>query len=883
MFNQKHRILSNFYTQLTGMISNSTQRIFRFYKFFVFVSILFLSALHVHSQSLTSDSVTVSIAPGYDSVHKMHRFLFGEGYRKLWAAPVKVKVFNLAKEKGGLKILQRGGGLQTQSLRLKDAAGREWVLRSIQKYPERGLPEKLRKTVAKDILQDQVITGHPYSALTVPPLAAALDIPHSNPQIVYVPDDPAFGEHRKDFANTVLLFEEREPVDTFRTDNTEKAQRKLEDDNDNTVDQRLVLRARLLDLFMGDWDRHEDQWRWEVVKTNNELVYVPIPRDRDKVFYNTSGLLPNLLSHQWLKANLQSFGNEIREVEQYNYNNRYFDRYFLNGLDEADWKEQIAYVKSKMTDDLIRSAISRLPDTIYKLTGEKIINTLIARRSILEKEAMKYYRFLSKFPDVPASDKNEVFEINYKPDGHVSVAITKIKKDHLRDKVIYQRDFDPAVTDEVRLYGLGGNDVFKVNGTGGSGIKVRMVGGSDTDSFYVDNALQNRRRLVVYDRSDEQNLLPSGSVVKLRTSTDSTVNSFDRKSFVHDQKRWIGSAFYNPDQGFLLRAGFMIEKQGFRRQPYASRHIFYVNYATTWKSFMFTYSGDFKKAIGKNDLSIDLISRGPGNIDNFFGVGNETMFDDYGDDAIKFYQNHFDDVNGDIRLRRRLSSTFKVNAGIAAEFYKSELENNRNKFLNSYDFSHRGEKVFSEQFFTGVVAGAELNSRNDALMPFKGVYWNTELRAMKQLNGLKNNYGKISSELSFYIPIKDSTIILANRVAAGTIVGDAAYYQQFRLGGPINLRGYNINRFTGKSMVYHNLELRLKLFDFTSYIIPGTIGLVGFNDVGRVWSPGEKSSKWHNGYGGGLYIIPADLIFIQALIGHSEEGTQPYFSIGVRF
>ena len=125
--------------------------------------------------------------------------------------------------------------------------------------------------------------------------------------------------------------------------------------------------------------------------------------------------------------------------------------------------------------------------------------------------------------------------------------------------------------------------------------------------------------------------------------------------------------------------------------------------------------------------------------------------------------------------------------------------------------------------------------------------------------------------------------MLANRIAGGTTVGDAAYYQQLKLGGPVSLRGYNINRFTGKSMFYHNMELRLKLFDFTSYIVPGTVGLIGFNDVGRVWTPGEKSSKWHDGYGGGLYIIPAELVFVQALIAHSEEGTQPYFSIGVRF
>jgi hypothetical protein len=83
--------------------------------------------------------------------------------------------------------------------------------------------------------------------------------------------------------------------------------------------------------------------------------------------------------------------------------------------------------------------------------------------------------------------------------------------------------------------------------------------------------------------------------------------------------------------------------------------------------------------------------------------------------------------------------------------------------------------------------------------------------------------------------------------------------------------------------VYNNLELRLKLFDFTSYLLPGTLGLVAFNDVGRVWSPDESSQTWHDGYGGGIYFLPAQLLLVQAVVGFSKEGTYPYISAGFRF
>src|SRR6185312_1992000 len=111
-----------------------------------------------------ADSITVAVEPVYDSVSKLHRTIFGESYRKLWSEPVTLKICRLNQEKGGLKIEQRGGGMQTKSLRLKDANGQEWVLRTIQKYPEKVLPPNLRQTIAKDIVQDQISAEHPFSA-----------------------------------------------------------------------------------------------------------------------------------------------------------------------------------------------------------------------------------------------------------------------------------------------------------------------------------------------------------------------------------------------------------------------------------------------------------------------------------------------------------------------------------------------------------------------------------------------------------------------------------------------------------------------------------------------------------------------------------------------
>lgn len=311
-----------------------------------------------------NDSITIAIAPEYNNVSAFHRFILGESYRKLWATPVKMRVADLSKEKGGLKVVKLGGGMQTRSLRMVDPSGKEWALRTIQKYPEQGLPSGLKATIAKDIVQDQVSTNHPFAALVVPDLANALQLSYATPELIYVKDDPALGDYRQQFSNAAYLLEPRSPFEE-ETDNTLKVQRKIQEDNDTRADQKLMLRARMLDFLLGDWDRHEDNWRWLEKKDKGETTYIPVPKDRDKVFYKTSGVFPWILNHQWLKTHLQPYSPTIRDVDHWSFNERYLDRYFLNELDEKDWRDAAAFVKQKLTPEIINTAFKKMPDTIY--------------------------------------------------------------------------------------------------------------------------------------------------------------------------------------------------------------------------------------------------------------------------------------------------------------------------------------------------------------------------------------------------------------------------------------------------------------------------------------------------------------------------------------
>lgn len=852
-----------------------------------------IPAVTFAQQTLKSDSITVAIAPEYDKVSSFHRFWLGESYRKLWATPVTLRIMDLQKEKGGLKIIKLGGGMQTRSLRLVDPTGKEWVLRTVQKYADRSLPENLRATIAKDITQDQVSTNHPFAALIVPPLAAALELPHAKPEMVYVADDPGLGEYRKEFANAAYIFEERSPAEE-KTDNTEKVQKKIQKDNDTKADQKLTLRARLLDFLLGDWDRHEDNWRWAADKTPDGTTYTPVPRDRDKVFYKTSGVFPWILNHQWLKTHLQPYSPTIREVEYWNFNERYFDRYFLNELNEEDWKEAVKLVQTEMTDELIAKAFREMPEPIFRQCGEELITNFTSRRNQLEELALRYYRFLSINVDIPASDKTEYFDVKQEEDGKVRVHIFNIKKDGTKGRRFFNRTFDPLVTKEIRLFGLGGKDVFDVHGKNESPIKLRMVGGDEVDEFKISENVPDKSGLFIYDRSDETNVLPPKGYAKLRLAKDSAVNQFNKNGFLYDRKGVLVDGNYNIDQGIQLGVGYIFEKQGFRKSPYASKQEIWAHYSTGRKSFILDYNGDFKKVIGNNDLNIGINMLGPNNLSNFFGLGNNTIYqkDDHDEDlpngedredGISYYRNRYNYLNANIKLKRVLDQSWTVEGGFLLSYYTSSREKNEERFLNDYDALHPEEEVFSNRFYAGLTAGWSYDTRDNIAIPTKGVFWKTTISAQQRVNGGDERYGILNTEFRFYWNPGKSGLVIANRIGGGTTVGDPSFFQHIQLGGVNSLRGFNSRRFTGKTGLYHNLDLRLKLFNFTSYLVPGTVGMIAFNDVGRVWQSGESSSRWHQGYGGGLYVMPGNQFLIQGTLGFSKEATMPYFSVGFNF
>src|SRR5439155_50648 len=97
---------------------------------------------------------------------------------------------------------------------------------------------------------------------------------------------------------------------------TKKLFEHLEHSSRNRVDSRAFLAARLMDVFIGDWDRHQDQWRWARFDSGDVHTWRPIPRDRDQAFARLDGVLVWLTGYYWpqLIGEVEIHGTDERDV-----------------------------------------------------------------------------------------------------------------------------------------------------------------------------------------------------------------------------------------------------------------------------------------------------------------------------------------------------------------------------------------------------------------------------------------------------------------------------------------------------------------------------------------------------------------------------------------
>ena len=801
-----------------------------------------------------SDSITV-VAGDIYKAGGFHRALLGDNYRYEWTTPIRVPVLNLRTFHGGLKPTKEGGGQQTKSLRFDAGDGSEYVFRSVRKEFTI-LPDQYKGTIIWSIVKDEGSASHPLAAIPAAPMLAEARVLHVTPRVYMMPDDPVLGEFRKVYAGMLGTVEEypdthKNGPDFAGADKIINSDELLDDinkDPKDQVDARAFLTARLMDLFLGDNDRHPDQWKWAKFGKREDTYWQPIPRDRDKVFVSYEGLLLSIMRKP--VPSLVKFGSEYADPSSLFENAREFDRRLLQTLDRTAWDSVSRSLRARLTDPVIDNAIRTLPPE-WAADSRDIAAKLKARRNGLPAAADKYYHELWEVADIHGTDANDVASIVRSGNGLVDITIRSGN-----NAPYFSRRFDARDTKEIRVYLHGGDDTAAVTGTVGKSIEVRVIGGNGTNTFADLSTVGGRtRRTHFYDAGTVRNVKYAKDTLDEKSNANNAFNHlFNRRPWVH---AYGGLEPPQLDRGASMRPVVSVHSQrslgiypvvgvartvyGFRKVPYST--FSQLDFARATASSRFRVRGFFDKRFEESDTHIPITARmSQFEVVQFHGFGNDVP-----------------DLRG--RLYDVKQTQWLFNPGVGHSFNPvsdislgpivryTTTDSLANRFI-----AQQRPTGFSKYGEAGMQLRAHLDSRYypDTLRPrfvfdligdgYPGL-WDVN-QPYESVDGWAAAF--------FTLPVPKKPV-LAFRGGGKKLWGDFPYFDAAFIGGSETLRTEERQRYAGDASIYGTTELRIPVAKFP-FILPLDVGILGFADAARVYLNGQSPGGWHSAAGGGFWV-----------------------------
>jgi hypothetical protein len=647
---------------------------------------------------------------------------------------------------------------------------------------------------------------------------------------------------------------------------------------------RAYLKARLVDQLMGDWDRNRGQFRWG--KAPGEKLWQPIPEDRDQAFVRFEGFFTWVMRPQL--PLLVKFGPEHSNVAGLTYDGWDVDKRVLADLDWPVWEEVTRELQSELTDEVIDTAARRQPPEFYAKDGARMIAGLKSRRDSLPAQTQRFYRYISKDVDVFCTDAHELVEARRFENGDLELSVRPASAvDEPLGEPYFQRRFEAARTQEVRVYLYGGNDKVVVTGGKHGGVLLRAVGGDGVDVL-DDSAGGGTRFSAAQDDSEGRCRVVAGPATH-----------WDRRPYpppppnknadwipARDWGRVTGPFLqftYGSDYGALFGASLNTVGYGFRKDPWSDKQSLRLVYSTKESGFRGTYLGQFR--FENSPLRVGVAALGSGiEVSRFYGTGNTTTFEG-SQDTYKLEQDRFEIEPA---LIYGPSDNLDLSLGFNVKYDKTEPRDN--PVLS-------GEPFYGQGDFTqlGVSARFRFDGTDRRALPRKGVIVTATGRLYPALADVTDTFGEVHGEArAFLATPNERGITLALKAGGQKVFGTHPFFESAFIGGktPFSLlepgggssvRGLPAQRYAGDGSLYGGSELYLPITK-AFLLVPGQLGVMGFYDIGRVFLDGETSDRWHHGAGGGIFFTtPGRHSLLSVQVARSEGNTAYYVRGGLVF
>jgi hypothetical protein len=479
-------------------------------------------------------------------------------------------------------------------------------------------------------LQDYWTTANPYGSLTIGGMADAIEVLHPNPKIYFIPKQNALEGYNDQFGDKIYFIEERLSDGLGNIESLGGSDKlissldlyeELRDDREDIkIDEALYIRTRLFDNLIGDWDRHDDQWKWaEIENKDGTKLYKPIPRDRDQVYSDFDGVVLGALT---------AFAPPLRFMQRYDEDYESFkwfndagddvDLAVLTNHTKADWLREARFIKENLTEEIIEKAFENIPEEMDQDKVQRVKKALKGRLANIESNAENFYEYLISYVLVVGTSKTDRFVITRLPEGKTRVEGYRVKKANKEEK-FWDVTYDNKVTNEIWVYGLDDDDIFQVEGDRNKNIHIKIIGGNGNDIYTA----VNRRNVKVYDQKSKPNTFTTKVPKKL--SDDYDTNTYYFKNHRRDVSTFYPVVGYDPDNGFALGGTYNFTKNSLLKDPFTDKHQFSATYFFETSGVDLSYKGEYAGIFNKVNLGLDVGFSSPNYTENFFGIGNETI------------------------------------------------------------------------------------------------------------------------------------------------------------------------------------------------------------------------------------------------------------------
>ncbi len=839
-------------------------------------------------------TITTSI---YDKEEKekQYKTIWGQKYADLYKKDIKLPVADLDTLYGGLKILSEGFKDQNPKLIAADGKGREYELKKVQKKALRVLQNiatrndpvngEFRNSLTDKLIQDFYTAAHPYGFLAIPELSEAASLLHTNPKIFYLPKQSSLGKFNEEHGDDIYMIVER-PGESWKGEkvfemaedivSTSEMIESLRKDQRNSLDERAYIRARIFDMLIGDWDRDQSRWNWAKIKNGNgNYIFKPIPKDRDQVFSNYDGAnFGSLKALSGFSNQFEVYGSDLDDVAWFNTAALGLDRSLIQNTGRNTWQQEAEFIRQNITDEIIESAFHNLPEETKGEATDELIKNLKGRRDNILDITQKYYVHLSNLAIVTATDQRDYLEVVRLKNGSTRIIISRDdngkKGEKLSDKTYHSWE-----TEEIWLYGLDEEDKILVSGEGPAEILIRIVGGKNNDSYTVDYG----KNIKIYDHKSLPNTITKAGSAKFRFTDDYEINTYDKDKRTYAAGSILPEVGFNPDEGFSAKVKLTRSVNKFKRNPFTSQHSFVGEFHSATNGFRLNYEGEFATILGEYNLLAGVNYTSPDWSTNFFGFGNETSnFED--ELGMNYNRVGLNEISAKIGLENK--TPFGSFFGFTTSFESIQVEEYRDRFISEV-FNTNVPDFYGRKYFAGLDAKYKYESYDDVLNPTRGMRFVLNLGAKQNTSETDRQYGYFKTYMGFYNALtRNRKLVIKTRADLHLNIGDEyEFYQAASLGAENGLRGYRLARYTGKGAFGTGADLRYSFDKWDTGFLPLQMGVYTGYDLGRVWIDEEDSKRWHDSYGGGLWINSSEALSGTLSLFAGSEG--PRFEFQFRF